>query len=102
MSTLHWDNETDGPLNEANMHKKLQALGYTVNKYIYPPGTFFPDHSHSVDKIDGVLSGQFKMSMQGQSFILQPGDCLAVPAGCLHSAEVIGKQSVISLDAIKQ
>ena len=101
MSIICWNNATDGELSEASMRKKLTALGYSVNRYIYPPGTFFPDHSHRVDKIDGVLSGQFKMTMQGQSFILQAGDCLAVPRGVTHSAEVIGNEAVVSLDAIK-
>lgn len=58
----HWDPDTDGNLNEENMRTKLGARGYTINKYIYPPGTYFPDHSHEVDKIDGVLSGQFRMN----------------------------------------
>ena len=54
-----------------------------------------------VDKIDGVLSGQFKMSMNNQSLILSTGDCLAVPRGVVHSAEVLGSEPVVSLDAVK-
>jgi len=96
-----WNTDTDGVLNEANMRAKLEARGYTVNTYIYPPGTCFPDHTHSVDKIDGVLSGQFKMTMRGQALVLSAGDCLVVPRGEMHSAEVIGSESVVSLDAIR-
>lgn len=101
MSIIHWNNETDGELSETNMQNKLEAMGYSVNKYIYPPGTCFPDHSHNVDKIDAVLAGQFKMTLEGQSVILQAGDCIAVPRGAVHSAAVIGNESVISLDAIR-
>jgi quercetin dioxygenase-like cupin family protein len=101
MTVEHWDSDKDGELNEANMTAKLQALGYQVSCYVYPPGTYFPDHTHGVDKIDGVLSGKFKMTMHGESVILQAGDSLAVPSGAIHSAEVVGDEPVVSLDAIR-
>ena len=97
----HWNPETDGELNEANMRAKLESRGYRVSRYVYPPGSYFPSHTHEADKIDGVLSGRFKMTMHGQSVILAAGDCLAVPRGAVHGAEVIGKEPVISLDAVK-
>ncbi len=97
----HWDESRDGPLSEQALRRKLEARGYQVSTYHYPPGTCFDDHSHTVDKIDAVLSGFFRMSMNGESHVLTAGDCLAVPAGVLHSAEVIGDTPVISLDAIR-
>lgn len=97
----HWDSQTDGELNEKNMRAKLEARGYQVNRYVYPADTYFPSHSHSADKIDGVLSGQFRMAMYGQSFVLTTGDCLSVPRGVTHSAEVVSSEAVISLDAVK-
>ena len=98
----HWNPEQDGELNEANMRRKLESRGYLVNKYVYPPGTYFSDHDHSVDKIDGVLAGCFRMTMHGQSLVLEAGDLLAVPAGAVHSAEVVGDEAVISLDAVRR
>jgi quercetin dioxygenase-like cupin family protein len=97
-----WNPDLDGELNEHNMRRKLEALGYQVNKYVYPPGTCFDDHSHSIDKIDGVVAGRFRMTMHGESTILEPGDCLAVAAGVTHSAQVVGNQSVVSLDAVRK
>ena len=96
-----WDPARDGILNEANMRRKLESRGYRVNRYVYPPGTIFPPHTHGVDKIDGVLRGRFRMTMQGRSLILEAGDCLAVPQGVAHSAEVVGDESVFSLDAVR-
>jgi len=60
-----WDESTQGPLSEKTLTLLLEKKGYQVCKYVYPPGTFFPDHSHAVDKIDAVLVGQFEMNMQG-------------------------------------
>lgn len=102
LSPLPWNPESDGELNEANMRHKLESLGYRVDRYVYPPGTYFPDHSHSVDKIDGVLSGRFRMSMLGQTLVLEAGDCLQVPKGVTHSAEVVGDMAVVSLDAVRR
>jgi len=55
MQIEHWDPARDGELTEANMRRKLQARGYSVSRYVYSPGTRFPEHDHGVDKIDGVL-----------------------------------------------
>jgi mannose-6-phosphate isomerase-like protein (cupin superfamily) len=68
---------------------------------VYPAGTYFPDHSHDIDKIDAVLSGGFRMTMDGISVVLEAGDCLAVPCGAVHSAEVVGDEPVVSLDATR-
>ena len=98
----HWDEQSDGALTEANMRRMLQEKGYEVSRYVYPPGTYFPEHSHGVDKIDGVLSGSFRMNMHGQRVVLQAGDMLVVPRGVLHSAEVVSHEPVVSLDAVKR
>jgi mannose-6-phosphate isomerase-like protein (cupin superfamily) len=55
-----------------------------------------------VDKIDAVLAGRFRMTMLGESVVLERGDCLAVPQGVLHSAEVVGDAPVVSLDAVRR
>jgi quercetin dioxygenase-like cupin family protein len=102
MQPISWDSEQDGKLSENAMRRKLESMGYSVYQYHYPPGTYFPPHTHTMDKVDGVVSGRFKMTMQGKSVVLEAGDMLAVPKGEIHSAEVIGDEVVISLDAVKQ
>lgn len=101
MTVQRWNKETDGELTEQTMRERLEQLGYSVTRYVYPPGTYFPDHTHDVDKIDAVLSGQFLMRMHGESIILCAGDSLEVPRGTVHSAEVMGHEPVVSLDAVK-
>ena len=39
--------------------------------------------------------------MDGKFFDLKAGDWVEVPAGAVHSAEVLGKEPVVSLDAVK-
>jgi mannose-6-phosphate isomerase-like protein (cupin superfamily) len=101
MQIEHWDSERDGQLSEAAMRAKLEYRGYDVTRYIYPPGTFFPPHDHGVDKIDGVLAGRFRMTMQDREVVLEAGDLLVVPKHVMHTAEVVGEEAVVSLDAVK-
>ncbi len=96
-----WDPQRDGALSEDALRRKLEARGYRVSRYMYPPGTVFPEHAHEVDKIDAVLSGRFRMTQGGRSVVLEAGDCLAVPRGPRHCAEVVGAQPVVSLDATR-
>lgn len=97
-----WDPERDGPLDERAMRAKLEALGYVVSRYDYSPGTFFDTHTHAVDKIDAVLAGRFRLILEGTEVILEPGDAIEVPRGAAHSAEVVGDETVVSLDAIRR
>lgn len=94
-------NDDLGELNERNLKRRLEAEGYHVSRYDYPPGTCFPDHKHAFDKKDAVVKGRFLIRAKGREFLLGPGDALAVPAGTIHSAEVIGSETVVSLDASK-
>jgi mannose-6-phosphate isomerase-like protein (cupin superfamily) len=96
-----WDPARDGPFSEAALAVKLRARGYRVSRYVYPPGTTFPDHTHAIDKIDAVVSGRFRMTMGRRAVVLEAGDCLAVPRGAVHRAEVVGDEPVVSLDATR-
>ena len=96
----HWNPEW-GPLNEANMRRRLQDEGYRVSRYQYPPGTFFSEHTHDIDKKDTVLAGRLEIGTDQGTVILEPGDMIEIPAGVAHTAEVIGTETVISLDATR-
>ena len=54
-----------------------------------------------MDKIDAVLAGAFRISMDGQSVVLRAGDAVTVPRGAMHEAAVVGDASVVSLDAAR-
>jgi quercetin dioxygenase-like cupin family protein len=101
MKVEHWEPDRDGKLSTHAMRRKLEELGYSVGSYTYPPGTFFPTHTHPVDKIDAVLSGRFVISMGNDLVVLEAGDFIYVPKGAAHSAEVVGDEPVVSLDAVK-
>jgi quercetin dioxygenase-like cupin family protein len=98
MDLRRWVPEADGPLSEWALKRKLERLGYRVTHYVYSPGTCFEDHTHTADKMDAVVSGRFRMTIEAQAVILEAGDMVAVPRGVVHSAEVVGERPVVSLD----
>ena len=97
---IHWDAQW-GPLGEEAMRQRLETEGFQVSKYHYTPGTYFPPHTHAVHKKDTVLRGRLKIGWEGGSVILEPGDMIEIPAGFSHSAEVVGTETVVSLDATR-
>lgn len=97
----HWNTAADGQLSEQALRRRLEAEGYSVSRYVYSPGTHFPEHTHGIDKIDAVVSGQFELTVAGERAVLGPGDWIAVPRGVRHTATVLGDEPVVSLDAVK-
>ena len=100
MAVQRW-NTSDGPPTEAALRAKLESRGYRVAKYVYEPGTVFPDHRHDVDKIDAVVSGRFRLVVRGHMKMLTAGDWVEIPRGTVHNAAVVGEEPVVSLDAVK-
>lgn len=106
LKVIHWD-PAWGPVSEKKMRAQLVAAGYHVSLYHYFPGTYFPPHRHGVHKRDTVLTGKLKIAWPASersaagSTVLEPGDMIEIPAGAEHSAEVVGSETVLSLDATK-
>jgi quercetin dioxygenase-like cupin family protein len=101
MNVERWDSELDGPPTEATLSARLEEKGFRVSRYVYPAGTIFPEHNHSIDKIDAVLSGRFRIVIKDLDVILEAGDHIYVPRGTVHRAEVVGDEPVVSLDATR-
>ena len=97
----HW-NTADESLTEAAMRRTFEERGYRVSTYTYEPGTTFPPHTHGVDKLDGVLSGSFRIVLEGHEVLLGPGDMIFVPEGAVHEAAVVGNEPVVSIDGTRR
>lgn len=90
---------SDGPLSEKRMMRLLEFEGYDVLVYTYRPGTVFPEHEHARPKCDGVIQGVLRITVGEAAWDLGPGDRIYLPAGTRHRAEVVGNETVVSLDA---
>jgi quercetin dioxygenase-like cupin family protein len=88
----------DGAPTERRMMRAIELEGYDVLVYTYRPGTVFPEHAHARPKCDAVLEGVLRVTVAGKSFDLGAGDRIYLPAGTRHAAEVVGHETVVSLD----
>jgi quercetin dioxygenase-like cupin family protein len=88
----------DGPTSEKRMMRLLEFEGYDVLVYTYRPGTVFPEHEHARPKCDGVVAGVLRVTVGEAAWDLGPGDRIYLPAGTRHCAQVVGSETVVSLD----
>jgi quercetin dioxygenase-like cupin family protein len=95
-----WERE-DGPLSEKRLMGLIEREGFEVASYVYRPGTAFPEHEHAQDKCDAVVEGVLRVRVGDAVYDLNPGDRIYLPAGTRHSAEVVGRRPVLSLDGTK-
>jgi quercetin dioxygenase-like cupin family protein len=94
---------SDGEMSERRLRRSLEHEGFEVAVYAYRRGTVFEWHTHGEDKCDAVVSGTLRIEVEGSAaFVLGPGDRLYIPAGASHRAEVVGPETVISLDGTKR
>jgi quercetin dioxygenase-like cupin family protein len=97
---VRWEPE-DGPLTEKRLMAAMEREGFEVVSYAYRQGTVFPPHAHGQEKCDAVLEGFLRITVGETSYDLKAGDRLYLPAGTRHSAEVIGRRTVLSLDGTR-
>ena len=98
---VRWNPQADGSPTERALVDKLFEWGYS-------PGMTYPsrpdkivDRCPDLASACAVVSGKLGLSIEGQSFELDMGDCLLLPKGKTYSAEVLGKDPVWLLDASK-
>ena len=59
------------------------------------------DRRVPVDMVDAIVKGQLCVSLEGESTVLNPGDCLFIPKGIVTSMEVVGNKPVVCLEAVR-
>lgn len=83
------------------LQAKLESEGYRVGMHLLAPGTVFGDHCLCDTRIGAVFSGELKLVIGGHAHVLGPGDWIEIPAGVAISAEVLGDEPVLELDAVR-
>lgn len=97
-----WDSRRDGPVTEAAMRQKVAAYGYDVSTFAWPAGTVVPAQTQHHERVDAVVTGVVKITLDGESAILTAGDIVYVPRGSIRRVEVVGVHTAHCIDAIYQ
>ena len=58
-------------------------------------GVAIPSHSHPHDQAGYVVSGKIRITVDGKSCDLGPGDSYSAPSGALHSAVALEASAVV-------
>jgi quercetin dioxygenase-like cupin family protein len=95
-----WDPRRDGPVTEAAMRQKVESVGYLVSTSAWPAGTVVPAQTQDRERVDAVVTGIVKITLDGESAILTAGDLVYVPRGSVRRVEVVGTNPALCLDAV--
>jgi diguanylate cyclase (GGDEF)-like protein len=97
---VRWNPQADGSPTERALVDKLSEWGYRAGITYQSPDKM-ADRCPDLPSACAVVSGKLGLSIEGQSFELDMGDCLFLPKGKTYSAEVLGNDPVWLLDASK-
>lgn len=100
MRIERWDSRRDGPVSEASLTRKVRACGYAVSTLAWPAGTVVPSETQQRPRLDAVVTGMVRITLDGESAILTAGDIVFCPRGAVRRVEVVGSAAARCLDAI--
>ena len=95
-----WDPRRDGPVTEAALRQKVASCGYEVSTFAWPAGTVVPAQTQQHERVDAVVTGVVKITLDGESAILTAGDIVYVPRGSIRRVEVVGSATAHCIDAV--
>ena len=75
----------------------MQGEEMTFLEIHYAAGVGAPLHSHTHESIAYVVKGKVKSTVDGDEFIMGPGDVCRHPAGVLHGLEALEQSVVVEI-----
>jgi quercetin dioxygenase-like cupin family protein len=89
------------PPEPGELGRRLAQEGYRVVEWSDPPGTTYPPHRHPEDQTHWIIRGALALEVEGQTYVLGPGDRDFLPAGTVHAARVTSAEPVVYLIGIR-
>jgi mannose-6-phosphate isomerase-like protein (cupin superfamily) len=100
MRIERWDVGRDGPLSEAALQHKVEALGYEPLPRPNPAGAIVSARIHPRERAEAVVAGLIKVTIEDESVILTAGDIVFIPGGAARRVEAVGTSPVYCLEAV--
>jgi len=68
------------------IHSEKMTLAY----WDIRAGSVLPEHSHPHEQVAAqVMSGQFELTLEGESKVMKAGDVAVIPSNAVHSGKAI-------------
>jgi uncharacterized protein YjlB len=104
MQIIRW--REAAPPQERALQQRMQQEGLSPYSWSNGPGEYYVVHSHSYEKVLYCVRGSIRFVLPDQrdesgateAVDLAPGDCMILPAGVRHSAQV-GDEGVTCIEA---
>lgn len=77
------------PIEYATVAADWKKRGYSCHLFTDPPEREWRDFIHPGDELVTVVDGQLQLTIQGQPWILEPGDEIFIPRGAIHTVKNI-------------
>jgi quercetin dioxygenase-like cupin family protein len=61
------------------------------------PNAPLPEHSHVHEQVVNVIEGQFELTVEGKTTILNSGDVVVIPSNARHTGHALTKCKVIDV-----
>ena len=56
-----------------------------------------PEHSHPHEQVSNLISGEYELTIEGQSRVLRAGELAVIPSGSLHSGRSLSPCEIIDI-----
>jgi len=66
-----------------------------ICEFTLEAGSEIPTHSHSHEQVGYILAGRLRLTIEGESRLVEPSDSYAVPPNVSHHAQVLERAIVI-------
>jgi len=63
------------------------SRGYSCDWFSDPPGQEWNNFVHSCNELVTVIEGKLQMTVNGEVFLVKPGDEVFIPSGARHSVK---------------
>jgi hypothetical protein len=95
-----WDVRRDGALSDRTLRQKLERLGYDPASRPQPAGSVPCVQIDNRDRLQAVVSGLVKVTVDGEAAVLTSGDIVFVPRGAVRRIEAVGTAPAFCLEAV--
>ena len=58
-------------------------------------GALLPEHSHMHEQVAHVMEGQFELTVDGETTVLEPGTVFVIPPNAIHSGRALSACRII-------
>jgi len=69
----------------------------TVTNWSVEAGVTFPEHAHPHEQISIVVEGEFELTLDGETEVLEPGRIAVIPPETPHSGRAVTECEIIDV-----